>query len=321
LFLEPKDGQERQRKLLEKLLDHALEQKSKQNLSGEERKGILDIFQAQSRAITDVVYQGRVSLLKVFVKKYPQLTGNDLQHPEHLHNISIQGSSLLHMAAFDGRPEMCRFLLQECKFEVDLLHGPSQRNPSNVGQTALFWAFGLGNIEEKCARALWQLGANPLFLWQTFPKPSKQVKAAGSPPNHAALIPIKPGEKGSGCVSPLSMSIVSCPSFALDVLKRQRKKTGYRGVTPVYKTNFIGIIVSSIGNEIKFMDAPVEPKNNKIKNMHSFNYDEDEKSQKSLIEIMIQHKRRKLLLTPIIQHTLEVMWEQFAQDVYRWEVG
>lgn len=233
---------------------------------------------ANRRAISDTVYQGRVDILRLLIDYFPDIK-------DVLRSQLEFGSSYLHMAAHDGRTEMAIFLIDEVEvpIEVESTHDAPK---SCRGQTPLFWCFARGVVNAKCATALVERGADPCRLW------------------HA----LKDGQR-IATLSPLSMALVTAPEFAEKVLVGLRPRVGNRGLKQVFRPTFINSLVSADGKELKF--APqIEPEKGTV--WETFNYDRRRRTHRTLLQLMIEHKRKKLLQLPIIRFVLHTMWFEFG---------
>jgi hypothetical protein len=272
------------------LIEYAISNGTKDKEVWKTKKPSVDPFFANRRAISDTVYQGRVDILRLLIEYFPEIK-------TVLRTQMEFGSSYLHMAAHDGRTEMVIFLIDDVEVPIEV-ESTSDAPKTCRGQTPLFWCFARGVVNVKCAFALVERGADPIRLWHAT-KDGKRIAT----------------------LSPLSMALVTAPEFAEKILINQRPRVGNRGLKQVFRPSFVNTLVSEDGQELKFAPQiePAKP------GWETFNYDPRPKSHRTLLQIMIDNKRKKLLQLPIVRFVLHTMWfefgfQKFILDFFRFSI-
>lgn len=95
-------------------------------------------------AVSEVVLQGRVEVLRTLLKELTPQILRDYRHHD--------GSNLLHLAAHGDRYDMTEFLVDQ---------GLDVNWKNHAGHTPLFWCFSCGMVSSQCARLLYSQNADP----------------------------------------------------------------------------------------------------------------------------------------------------------------
>jgi hypothetical protein len=224
------------------------------------------------QAVTDICYQGVIDLYHVVVNALGPEYITQYRHP-------ASKCTLLHMAAHDGRAEMCRVLLRD---------GLQADEPDKNGQTPLFYAYARGIVNLSTGKVLFHAGADPFKIDPT-----------------------------SEC-SPFSLSLANCPDFALLALDNLREVGSNRGDKRTVTYTFQGLHIKDPskpenveGVELTF---PRQKRNPVPGGWDTFYVDKTDRN--TAIGYMVEFGLSPHLQHPVIRAILDRQWEAFARRTY-----
>lgn len=120
-----------------KLINHALDHHA-------------DIWYYSFRAISEVIYQGRVDILELMLSRNAKLRTD-------LPQLKLHGANALHMACYGSMTDMIEFLIKHYHFD------PKQKDDT-YAQTPLHWIFARGVVNPDAADVLVRYGADPFTI-------------------------------------------------------------------------------------------------------------------------------------------------------------
>lgn len=276
-----------------------------------------------ARALTDTVYQGDVDIMRALIELKEENPDSRGLTREQLCDYRYHGSTLLHMACYDCRMGMIKFLVEEVGIDFTI--------EDDNGQSALFWCFARGPIQLECVLYLWKLGACATRI----------VEVPYKDKDGNVIKTVK--------LSPLSLAIGSCPEFAKVFLQSRteiisnigllhRMRIDWKGVmvsrtmAPPEKSNWekcccfrknsIRPITRGRSNcRTKFQyKTPRFAMQIQAKTMawETLNYDD---SELSYLELMLKYNRKELLQTKIIKMSVDEMWKRHSRRAFYVQFG
>lgn len=281
-----------------------------------------------ARAVTDTIYQGSVDILEFLLE-------NEYVKAEQLKTYSLNGSNVLHMACYDSRESMIKFLVEEVCIDPDI----QCTGNSNMGQTPLFWVLARGPVKISCACYLVSKGADPF----------KTVFLAD-----------KYGNKNGCVISPFSMAIRTFPNFAENCLDTRRIVKSNRGLAQTVSYDYQGLLVD------KKVRTEMDPEDGKLPEgglimpafamqndyhgdsedssqlcsrfccfwrpfdvllrkkieaqWETFDYDRDPQNMMTVVEMMIKFRSKILLRHMLMRKAMQAIWDLHCKTFYYFQL-